>query len=53
MANVKATTHADPTTGQENAAIYLYFVESTGKWFKAKYLFNPYFYVLCDQAVIK
>ena len=53
LANVKATTHADPTTGKENAAIYLYFVESTGKWFKAKYLFNPYFYVLCDQAVIK
>lgn len=53
LANVKSTTHTDSTTGAEHAAIYLYFIESSGKWFKAKFLFNPYFYVLCDQAVIK
>jgi hypothetical protein len=53
LANVKATTHTDSTTGAEQAAIYLYFVESSGKWFKAKYVYNPYFYILCDEAVIK
>lgn len=53
LANVRQTTHTDTETGAESAAIYLYFIEESGKWFKAKFTYKPYFYILCDESVVK
>jgi hypothetical protein len=53
LANVKPTTHIDQTTNVEFAAVFLYFVDNCGKWFKAKHLYTPYFYILCSDSVIK
>jgi DNA polymerase epsilon subunit 1 len=33
--------------------VLLYFIEPNGTWFKARYIFNPYFYVLCDDPYLK
>ena len=53
LANVRPTTVIDQTSGAELAAIHLFFVEPSGSWFKAKLQYNPYFYILCDDAVVK
>ena len=53
LANVKSTSYIDPTTGGELAAILLYFLEQSGRWTKAIYVYQPYFYLLCADEVIK
>jgi DNA polymerase epsilon subunit 1 len=35
------------------AALMLYFIEETGKWTKAIYHYNPYFFLLCAEEVTK
>ena len=51
LANVKPTTHVDEN-GNDLAACLLYFIEETGGWFKALRVYEPYFYVQCDEQHI-
>jgi len=53
LANIKQITLKDETGELEDAAVLLYFIEPNGSWFKARYIFNPYFYVLCDDPYLK
>ena len=52
LANVKPTTHTDHNNN-ENAALIFYFIKDDGSWFKAIQVLEPYFYVQCDEEVIK
>ena len=52
LANVKSTTNVD-TNGIECSALLLYFMEESGTWTKAVYPYQPYFFLLCADEVIK
>ncbi|CAI2378542.1 unnamed protein product [Moneuplotes crassus] len=47
LANMKPTTFQDKNQ-VERAAMLCYFVDDYGKWFKALYPYEPYFYVKCE-----
>lgn len=50
LANVRQIVHKSPLNEEADyAAILMYFIEPSGKWFKAEYVFNPYFYILCTS----
>jgi len=53
LANVKPTTYSDPNGGAEIAALLLYFLEPSGSWGKAIYVYQPYFYLLCAEEATK
>ena len=52
LATCKPTTHADET-GQELAALMLYFIQEDGQWFKALKLYEPYFLLQCQEQYLE
>lgn len=52
LANVKPTSHAD-ANGADLAALILYFIQDSGEWFKGIHVYEPYFYVQCEEEYIK
>ena len=52
LANFKVT-EVDDEDIVRRSAIILYFVESNGKWFKALYKFESYFYVCCKKSLVE
>lgn len=52
LSNIKTTTVLDQNGG-ELSALLLYFIEPDGNWFKCHYLYEPYFYILCSQEVVR
>jgi hypothetical protein len=53
LSNIKPTVYKDPDGGADLAAVLLYFLEADGNWFKAMFLYEPYFYILCNEEVVK
>ena len=53
LANIKTTSFIDTNNGGELSALLLYFVEPNGSWFKCMYQYEPYFYILCNEEVVR
>ena len=49
LANVKPTTFLSEGTDTEFAALLCFFIDPSGKWTKAIYPYQPYFYLLCAE----
>jgi len=49
---VKPITYVDPNENDVAAAL-LYFIKDDGSWLKAIKVYEPYFYVQCDEEVIR
>ncbi len=52
LSNIKTSSFVDQNGG-EMSALLLYFVEPNGKWFKCYYQYEPYFYLLCANEVVR
>lgn len=52
LANLKPTTHTDQNDN-EVAAVVLYFIKEDGSWLKGIKVFEPYFYIRCDEEVTR
>jgi hypothetical protein len=49
---MKSTSFLDQNGG-ELAALLLYFIDGQGNWFKCQYQYEPYFYILCKEEVVR
>jgi hypothetical protein len=52
LANMKTTSYLD-INGSELSALLLFFIQPDGQWFKCMYQYEPYFYILCKQEVVR
>jgi hypothetical protein len=52
LANMKTTSYLDQNGG-EISALLMFYIQPNGQWFKCMYQYEPYFYLLCNEEVVR
>lgn len=52
LANIKTTSYLDQNGG-ELSALLMFYIQPNGQWFKCMYQYEPYFYILCNEEVVR